>query len=87
MIKSLPVARSVASNPDQEEMREWVLELMPRVSKTEFGNLNYEAGVTARLSRSTFFVTDDESNPQNTMSPAEAATWPLRRTPTLQIRT
>ena len=75
MISSLPVARSIASNPDQEELREWVLELMPRVTETEFGNLNYEAEVTARLSGSTFFVTDDESNPQNTMSSAEAATW------------
>ena len=75
MVNSLPTARSVATNPTQEELRRWVLELMPRIQETQFGNLNYEAEVTARLSRSTYFVATDDSNPQNTISPAEAATW------------
>jgi phosphoenolpyruvate carboxykinase (ATP) len=60
-------------------MRGWVTELMPRVSQTAFGNLNYEAAQTARLSRSTFFVTTDETNPQNTISPEEAAEWAARQ--------
>ncbi len=70
----LPSAKSVEVNPSQAEMREWVLEFMPRVQETEFGNLNYTALVTARLSRSTFFVTE-EDNPQNTISRAEYEHW------------
>ena len=57
----LPAAASVAVNPTQDEMRGWVEEYMPRITTTEFGNINYEAEVTARLAGSTFFVDDDES--------------------------
>ena len=32
----LPDAKSVAVNPTQEQMREWVLEHMPNVTVTEF---------------------------------------------------
>jgi phosphoenolpyruvate carboxykinase (ATP) len=39
-------------------MRDWVLDLTPRVDKTTFGNLNYTSLVTSRLGRSTFFVSD-----------------------------
>ncbi len=55
----LPAAKSVAVNPSQEELRAWTVERMPRVDVTEFGNLNYTAEVTARLARSTFFVSDE----------------------------
>jgi phosphoenolpyruvate carboxykinase (ATP) len=54
----LPQAKSVAENPSQKQLREWVLEYMPRVTETEFGNLNYQAEVKARLAPSTFFVSD-----------------------------
>ena len=54
----LPEARSVAVNPTQAEMRAWTLEFMPRVTETEFGNLNYQAETKARLTASTFFVSD-----------------------------
>ena len=55
-------------------MREWVLQSMPRITKTEFGNLNYEAEVTARLKNSTFFVSDADVH-QNRISVAEAESW------------
>ena len=51
MAFSLPQAASVAVNPSQEEMRAWVLEHMPRIQETTFGNLNYTAEITARLAR------------------------------------
>jgi phosphoenolpyruvate carboxykinase (ATP) len=51
---------------------------MDRVTETEFGNLNYEAEVTARLSRSTFFVSDEE-NYQNRISRTEYAEWSARQ--------
>ncbi len=70
----LPAARSVVRNPTQEEMRSWVLEYMPRVQETEFGNLNYTARVTARLAPSTFFVSDTESF-KPAISTTEAAAW------------
>ena len=57
---TLPAAASVAENPSQQELRVWVLELMPNVTKTEFDNLNYKAQVKARLGGSTFFIDDDE---------------------------
>ena len=57
---ALPPARSVAVNPTQAEMRAWVLEHMPRITETEFGNLNYKAEVKARLAASTFFVAEEE---------------------------
>ncbi len=71
---TLPDAASVAVNPSQAEMRSWVVEYMDRVTETEFGNLNYQAEVTARLSRSTFFVSDEE-NYQNRISRAEYEEW------------
>ncbi len=46
----------------------------PRVTLTEFGNLNYRAEVTARLKNSTFFVSDVE-NHQNRISRVEAEKW------------
>ena len=70
----LPKAKSVAENPTQKEMREWVLEHMPRVVETEFGNLCYRAETKARLAPSTFFVSD-EPNAKPTMSRAEAEEW------------
>ena len=74
MTFELPKAKSVAVNPTQEEMRAWVLEHMPRVTETEFGNLNYQAEVTARLKKSTFFVADTEIH-QNRISREEADEW------------
>ncbi len=74
----LPPALSVAVNPSQAQLREWVLEYMPRITETEFGNLNYQANVTARLKNSTFFVSDEEIH-QNRVSRAEAAEWAARQ--------
>ncbi len=74
MVFQLPAAKSVSANPTQEEMRAWTLEFMPRIIVTEFDNLSYEAEVTARLARSTFFVADEEIH-QNRMSRAEADEW------------
>jgi len=48
------------------------------VTPTEFGNLNYRAEVTARLSRSTFFVSDHEIS-QNRISAEEASIWATRQ--------
>lgn len=70
----LPAARSVERNPSQEWLRERALAVMPRITVTEFGNLNYSAGVTARLKNSTFFVADREIH-QNRISSAEATEW------------
>lgn len=70
----LPPARSVAVNPTQAEMREWVLEHMPRVTLTEFDNINYQAEVTARLARSTFFVAEEEIH-QNRIGRGEYEEW------------
>lgn len=47
---------------------------MPRLTVTEFDNLNYRADVTARLKNSTFFVADQEIH-QNRISSEEAADW------------
>lgn len=58
MAIELPRARSVALNPSQEELRAWVAE-MPNAQKTEFGNWNVKARVTARSAGSSFVVTDD----------------------------
>lgn len=74
----LPAARSVRVNPSQAEMRELVLAHMPRVSETEFGNLNYQAVVKARLSGSTFFVAEEEIG-QNRIARAEAEEWARRQ--------
>ena len=74
MAFELPEAKSVTANPSQQQMRQWVLEHMPRIADTEFGNLNYQAEVTARLSRSTFFVAEQEIH-QNRISRAEYDEW------------
>ncbi len=71
----LPPARSVAEDPDPEQLRSWTLEhLGDRVAVTEFDNVNYTSQVTARLKRSTFFVADDEIHQQR-ISRADAAEW------------
>ncbi len=70
----LPQARSIEVNPTQERLRELTLERMPRVTVTEFGNLNYQAEVTSRLSMSTFFVAEHEIH-KNRISRAEAEEW------------
>jgi phosphoenolpyruvate carboxykinase (ATP) len=74
----LPSARSVERNPSAARLRELAFEHMPRLTETEFGNLNYQAEVTARLKNSTFFVSDVEIN-QNRISRAEAETWAKRQ--------
>jgi phosphoenolpyruvate carboxykinase (ATP) len=74
----LPAARSVAANPTQEELRAWVLERMDRIAETEFGNLNYTARILARLTPSTFIVSD-EPNTKQTMPRAEAAEWAAKQ--------
>ena len=56
----LPDAKSVERNPSQERLRQMAVAVMPRLTKTEFENLNYQAKVTARLNNSTFFVSDRE---------------------------
>ncbi len=70
----LPIARSIERNPAQDELRAWALALTPRVTKTEFGNLNYTALVTARLAPSTFFVSDTEEF-KSSIDTGEAAEW------------
>jgi phosphoenolpyruvate carboxykinase (ATP) len=74
----LPEARSIEVNPSQERLRELTLERMPRVTVTEFENLNYQAEITARLKNSTFFVADEEIH-QNRISRAEADEWAARQ--------
>jgi phosphoenolpyruvate carboxykinase (ATP) len=67
----LPRAKSVAVNPTQDELREWVVE-MPNSQETEFGNYNVKANVTARSAGSTFIITDDpDSTPKQSMSRAD----------------
>ncbi len=55
-------------------MRQLALDRMSKVVETEFGNLNYESEVTARLSRSTFFVAEDDIY-QNRISRTEFEEW------------
>jgi len=52
--------------------------VMPRLSETEYGNLNYTAEMTARLGNSTFFVSDVEIH-QNRISRTEADEWARRQ--------
>ncbi len=78
MAIALPEARSVAVNPSQAEMRAWVLEHMPRITETEFGNINYKAEVKARLAASTFFIVEEE-NYQNRMARAEYDEWAAKQ--------
>ena len=70
----LPSARSVETNPSPDRLRELALAHTPRVTETEFGNLNYQAEITARLKNSTFFVSDVEIH-QNRISREEAKDW------------
>lgn len=78
MPEQLPPARSVETDPTQQQLRGWVLDLMPNVIETEFGNINYQARVTARLARSTFFVSD-EANAKPTIARAEADEWAAKQ--------
>ncbi|MDP8961898.1 MAG: phosphoenolpyruvate carboxykinase [Actinomycetota bacterium] len=75
----LPKAKSVAENPTQEEMRDWTLHyLPPRALVTEFDNVNYASQVTARLKKSTFFVSDEEIYQQH-LPRVEAKEWARRQ--------
>ncbi|MDH3463174.1 MAG: phosphoenolpyruvate carboxykinase (ATP) [Acidimicrobiia bacterium] len=71
-------ARSIEQSPGNDRLRELAEANMPRITVTEFGNLNYQARVTARLKNSTFFVSDNDIG-QNAMSRAEAAEWARRQ--------
>ncbi|HET7173582.1 MAG TPA: phosphoenolpyruvate carboxykinase (ATP) [Nocardioidaceae bacterium] len=69
----LPKCRSLASNPTQEQLKQWVSE-MPNAQLTEFGNYNVTARVTSRSAGSSFIVTDDpESTQKQPMSRADYA--------------
>lgn len=74
----LPAARSVERNPSPDRLRELALQRMPRVTVTEFDNINYQALVTARLKNSTFFVADSEIH-QNRISRSEYEEWAARQ--------
>ncbi len=74
----LPAARSVERNPSSDRLRDLALQRMPRVTVTEFDNLNYQAMVTARLKNSTFFVADSEIH-QNRISRSEYEEWAARQ--------
>jgi len=78
MAFTLPPAGSVVANPTQEQMRAWVLEHMPRITETEFGNLNYKAEMKARLAASTFFIADEDIM-QSRMSRAEFDEWAAKQ--------
>jgi len=75
---TLPEAGSVAENPSQEQLRAWVIEHMPNITETEFGNINYKADVKARLGGSTFFVDDDEEH-KPSMTRAEYEEWAAKQ--------
>ena len=55
-------------------MRAWVEQFMSNITVTEFDNINYKAAVKARLSGSTFFITETE-NHKNRMGRAEYNEW------------
>jgi phosphoenolpyruvate carboxykinase (ATP) len=74
----LPNSKSLEVNPRPDRLRELTLERMTRVTVTEFDNLNYQAEVTSRLSKSTFFVADHEIH-QNRISRSEADEWARRQ--------
>jgi phosphoenolpyruvate carboxykinase (ATP) len=78
MSPQLPPARTVVVDPTQEQLREWVRALMPRIVETEYGNLNYTARILARLTPSTFFVSDTPTGKQ-TMPRAEAEAWAAKQ--------
>ena len=69
---------TVHHDPDQSWLKAQALAVMPNVTETEFGNVNYTARLTSRLSASTFFVADREIH-QNRISPEEAAEWAARQ--------
>ena len=71
---ALPSAKSVERNPSQGRLRDLAVALMPRLTETEFENLNYQANITARLKNSTFFVSDTAIS-QNRISRMEADKW------------
>ncbi len=73
-VTGLPPARSVEVNPDQDQLREWAFQLMPRIQRTEHDNLAYTAMVKARLAPSTFFVSDEPTG-KPTMPRDEAEAW------------
>ncbi len=75
---TLPEAASIAENPSQEQLRAWVLEHMPNITETEFGNINYKAEVKARLGGSTFFVDDHEQH-KPSMTRAEYEDWAAKQ--------
>lgn len=77
-MSKLPSARSVERSPTNDRLRSLAMERMPRLSETEFGNLNYRAEVTARLKNSTFFVSDTETH-QNRIPRGEAEAWAKRQ--------
>ncbi|MPZ61608.1 MAG: phosphoenolpyruvate carboxykinase (ATP) [Propionibacteriales bacterium] len=58
MAIDLPPAKSVITNPSQEEIKRLVAK-MPNAQLTEFGNWHVKARVTSRSGGSTFVVTDD----------------------------
>ncbi len=78
MTVQLPPARSVAVNPSQEQLRSWALEFMPRITVTEYDNVNYQARILARQGPSTFFVSDEPTG-KPTMPRAEAAEWAAKQ--------
>ncbi len=78
MTFELPKAKSVATNPTQEEMRAWALELMDNITETEFGNLNYKARILARQAPSTFFVSDTPTG-KPTVTRAEYDAWAAKQ--------
>jgi phosphoenolpyruvate carboxykinase (ATP) len=78
MSAPLPPARSVTVNPSQQDLRGWVREMMPRITETEFGNLNYRARILARLTPSTFFVSDAPTG-KPVMPRAEAEAWAAKQ--------
>jgi phosphoenolpyruvate carboxykinase (ATP) len=73
----LPEIATVHENPGPDWLRDQALRHTPRITETEFGNLNYQAEVTSRLAGSTFFVADHDF--QNTISRPEYEDWARRQ--------
>jgi phosphoenolpyruvate carboxykinase (ATP) len=59
-------------------LRQLAVAKMPNLIETEFGNLNYQADITARLKNSTFFVSDTEIH-QNRITRSETDEWAARQ--------
>ncbi|MGH8907179.1 MAG: phosphoenolpyruvate carboxykinase (ATP) [Egibacteraceae bacterium] len=68
MTINLPVAKSVAANPSQDELKAMTAR-MPNAQLTEFNNWHVRARVTARSGGSTFIVTDDPSRTEKQTMP------------------